>query len=120
MYGDETFAGVYGQHLVHSEEMPPFKDDYPHPLAHTYLAGWSMEIFGRNVFAVRFPSIILGLSVRSQFIYCLDFCSEQKLRLSHLSFCIFISAFRDMETIIRDRRECIFPDSCAYFSLLIL
>lgn len=60
MYGDETFAGIYGKVLVQSKEMPPFVDSYPHPLAHTYLSGWSVALFGNNIFAIRFPTIVAG------------------------------------------------------------
>ena len=60
MYGDEMFAASYGKVLLHSKEMPPFIDTYVHPLVHTYFVGWSDALFGSNIFAIRFPTIIAG------------------------------------------------------------
>jgi hypothetical protein len=60
MYGDEVTLGRKAVALWESKTLTPFLGDYGHPTPLLYLAGASIELFGRTPTAIRLPIIIIG------------------------------------------------------------
>ncbi len=60
MYGDETTLGRKALTLVNSGTITPFLSQYSHPTPLLYLAGFSINLFGHTVTAIRLPMVVIG------------------------------------------------------------
>jgi len=94
IYGDEMSDALNGQMLMRSKGMPPFISSYPHPLVHSYLVGWSTEVFGNNLFAIRFPIIVAGaFSAVALFVLLRQFFKKKTALIASLIFVFSYQSF---------------------------
>jgi|WetSurMetagenome_2_1015567.scaffolds.fasta_scaffold07269_2 4-amino-4-deoxy-L-arabinose transferase-like glycosyltransferase len=94
IYGDETAAGLHGIELLKSKEMPPYIAAHSQPLAHGYLTAWSVALFGNNLFALRFPSIVAGALSAIALFALLRLFIKRKIAL--ITALIFVFSYQSL------------------------
>jgi 4-amino-4-deoxy-L-arabinose transferase-like glycosyltransferase len=60
MYGDEVSVARHALSLTSSPEIVPFMHDYSHPTPILYATALAIELFGKNITAIRMPSVLIG------------------------------------------------------------
>jgi hypothetical protein len=88
IYGDElSIVSIYKNSLANLNQLIPFISSYAHPLVHTYLAAWSIYIFGNSLFALRFPTVVFGsLSVIALYVLLRLFFEKKTSIVTSLIF----------------------------------